>query len=263
MARVCQVSVAGIVALALAACGGETSDPASTGGAAGSGGGQQEAGADRDSGSGQQEAGADGDMDSGACEHPSPIDKIGCVETPSRPSLMVNMGSVKNTSYACQADEVDSVVRIRACVSLPANPCTADAGGAYCGVVEIATSELAKTPDNSIFTLDGLSTFTFRSPLDDKVDPANVTYKPIVGLTTKVSRVWMEKQCFCTPLPPLTATQELSGDLRISSAAGGRLKGQLTLAAAGHVPPTNTMDERIELDAYFDVPVTPSVPPDR
>ena len=87
--------------------------------------------------------------------------------------------------------------------------------------------------------------------------PENVVYTP--ARTTPVTRVWLESECFCTPTPPLTGSQTLSGALTIIHASTERVGGRVTLSARGHTPPINYVERHVELDAFFEVALTRTV----
>jgi len=192
----------------------------------------------------------DGCASDDVCDGPTV--KSGCVETLLTPLITVDDAAQPVAGYACRADNVDSLVRIRACISPRNNSCiVADAGESFCAVVDIPAAALSSFPPDTSVSLDGTTAFTFSSPFEYKVKPENVVYTP-AGVTP-VTRVWMESECFCTPIPPLTGSQQVKGALTITDVSDQRVGGRLELSVAGHVSPVNHRVRHIEIAALFEV----------
>lgn len=189
--------------------------------------------------------------DGSVCDVERPVTKVGCLETPLPPMITIDGVATPIAGYACTGDGVDTMVRLRACISPPSNPCLADAGETLCAVIDIPASVLSSFPPDGTMRLDGATTFTFLSPLDTEVRPENVMYTP--AQANGVTRVWMEAKCFCTPVPPLTGSQALTGGLTITQATSQRIIGRIALSADGHISPVNHRERRIDLDTFFDV----------
>jgi hypothetical protein len=194
--------------------------------------------------------------DGNVCDIEPPNVKIGCIETPLRPTITVDRVATAVSGYTCRADKAGDLVRIRACISPPSNPCIADAGESFCAVVDISAALLMSFPPDGTLTLDGTTSFAFMSPFDYEVKPENVVYTPNQALGP--TRVWMESRCFCTPTYPLTGSQTVRGGLMINAATTERVMGRMMLSATGHISPVNYRQRQIDLDTFFDVALTAS-----
>ena len=188
--------------------------------------------------------------DDSGCDRPPPT-KVGCLETPLPPTITVDGVARPVAAYACSGDGIDTMVRLRACISPPNNPCLDDGGEGFCAVIDIPASVLSSFPPDATMRLDGTTTFTFLSPYDYEVKPENVVYTP--AQANGVTKVWMEARCFCAPGPPLTGSQALIGGLMITQATSQRVIGSVTLSADGHISPVTGYRRRIDLDMFFDV----------
>jgi hypothetical protein len=189
--------------------------------------------------------------DGSVCDRERPVTKVGCLETPLAPTITVDGVATPVASYTCTGDGIDTMVRLRACISQPSDPCRADDGESFCAVIDIPASVLTSIPPDGTMRLDGTTTFTFLSPFDYEVRPENVVYA--AAQSNGVTRVWMEAKCFCTPIPPLTGSQALTGGLTITQATSQRVIGRIVLSANGHISPVNYRERRVDLDAFFDV----------
>lgn len=178
------------------------------------------------------------------------------VECRGSPGLTVSNASYSvpsATDFGCGAEAGSAIVRLHLCAAPPDPSPAKDDEVSYCVVVDLARDALTSLVGAAPLRLDGTTHFTFPSPSVYAVRPADVTYVA-ASPTPAVTRVWMEKQCFCTPVS-LGADQTLTGSLRFDPAPAGRLRGHLTLTAQGAVSPTTWLPERATLDMNFDAAI--------
>jgi hypothetical protein len=225
----------------------------------------------------ETDAGSDAPVDGGAfegapsaeagdgrvCDREPPVVRVGCQETPTAPTITIDRVATPIDGYRCSAGHADTLVRIRACLSLPRDPCVADAGESLCAVVDIPATALLSFPPDGTMRLDGTSSFVLTRMFPYQVNPENVAYT--AAQTNSIRRVWMEARCFCSGIDGRSGTQALVGELMISYATDQRVGGRITLSASGHIAPVNYSERHVELDTFFDVAIDavaqPEAPP--
>jgi hypothetical protein len=137
-------------------------------------------------------------------------------------------------------------------LSPPHDACVTDSSENFCAVVDIPSALLEVFVPDGTLTLDGTTAFTFDSPLDTQVKPENVVYTP--AQMNGITRVWLESQCFCSPVPPLAGSQTVRGGLTINVATSQYVAGRIVLTAEGHISPVNYRQRQIALSTFFLVP---------
>jgi hypothetical protein len=203
---------------------------------------------DRDAGVIQNEDGGRGD---GA---PGRATFQGCLPcSDGTPLMTVGRRFFMGVSYVCSATAENKQVRIKACVQHQDNPVLAGDELSYCAVIDIPREVLISLADGSELTLDGTANFIFQSESSSKVLPEDVSYTAAPA-SSPVTRVWIEKSCSCNA-DSLSAAQTLTGRLRIDKNADARLAGRIKLAASGVIPPTTFLEETVDLDTVFDMPI--------